>query len=247
MFFFALGTVSAQEGQEYLAELGFHGGGLIYAGEVNNIANKALFVKNLNNIQPDLGLFGRYKFNTRLALRIGYDYSAVAGNYASVINNVSQNAALNNKGISLIDVWGEYNFFDYEYNKNKRYSKTYSPYLFLGLGYALMPNSVVDKKNAFNIPLGLGMKVRLGTRWNLNMQWVNRLFLRDNVEGMPEFDNPLPATKANILNNDFMSGLTIGLSYNFWEKSCNCNSSKYNAPKRNLFAKPLNNSRPRKK
>lgn len=239
-------NVLAQENQEYRAEIGIQAGGNIYTGEVNSIGNKSLFLKNFKNTQPHFGALLRYKFNSRTALRLGYDYVGVKGNYVYAINTSAQNITLNNTGISQVDLWGEYNFFEYESNQFKRYSKTYTPYIFAGIGYMSMPNSQTERKSAVTIPFGLGLKVKMGKRWNLNVQWANHLLLSDNLEGLQDFDNQAPTTQSNLLNNDLFTGLTLGLSFDFWEKDCDCLGTKNVSSRKNRNAKPLNNSRPRK-
>ncbi|MGC3978896.1 MAG: DUF6089 family protein [Paludibacteraceae bacterium] len=238
----------AQDAKEYKAEIGIQAGGDIYAGDVNTVARKSHFSSNMSNIQPDFGAFFRYKFNSRVALRLGFDATSVQGNYLySNAETDTYNVTLNNNSIKMVDLWGEYNFFDYENNKYKRYSKTYSPYIFVGLGYIMMPASKAEKTSALALPFGFGLKVKLATRWNLNLQWSNRLLFADNLEGLPEYDNPMPKTVNNMLNYDLLSGVTVGLSFDFWERECDCISGSKKASKAYKAKRPLNNSRSRKR
>jgi len=69
---------------------------------------------------------------------------------------------------------------------------------------------------------GLGMKLKLGNRLNLNLQWSNRLLLADNIEGVAKYNNINNLNGLNIFNNDFISSLTIGVSFDIWKKECNC-------------------------
>lgn len=233
--------IFAQDSQEYLAEIGIQGGGNIYTGDVNSIGTKGLFSDNLSNLKSDFGAFFRYKLNKRIAFRLGYDRTGVKGDYHYYINDIKNTATLNNSGIGLVDLWGEYNFFDLENNKFRRYSKTYSPYIFAGIGYASMPNSNTQSTSAITLPFGFGVKFLLAPRWNLNLQWTNHLLFKDNLEGLSEFDNPNPSTRQNLMNNDLLSGLTIGLSFNFWEKSCDCNNGGRKKSASKKVGKPLNN------
>lgn len=234
----------AQDVPEYYSEIGAQLGGNMYFGDVNSISKSIISFENMKNVQPDLGLFYRYKFNNRIAVRVGYDYTGVRGKY--LYGAESLETSLNNTGISIIDMWGEYNFFEYENNQFKKYSRPYSPYIFTGIGYMFMPNSQAERTYAITVPFGVGMKWMLGTRWNLILQWTNHLLLSDNLEGLSEFDNPVPETKANFMNNDLLSGLTVGISFNFREKGCDCHNNRIK-PSKNIHSKPLNNSLQRKK
>ena len=89
-------------------------------------------------------------------------------------------------------------------------------------------SSIAMMVTIVGIPFGIGLKVKLGNRWNLNTQWCNRLYFSDKIEGVSNFDNPNNLNGNNILNNDLISSLTIGISYNIWRKSCDCIKNKNN-------------------
>lgn len=212
----------------YRAEIGVQTGINIYEGDVNSITNLGKFNSNLKNLQPDVGIMIRYRFNQRLALRLGYDYSSVKGNYAYAVGNETFTAKLNNS-VHAFDLWGEFNFFDLENNPYKRFSKMQSPYIFAGIGNLVMPGYQDEKgrKYTLTIPFGIGYKVKFGQRWNFNVQITHRLLLGDDLEGKRAFDNPIPKTDFNPMNQDIFSGLTIGFSYDIWEKNCNCNENSF--------------------
>jgi hypothetical protein len=200
-------NISAQD--EYRAEIGINGGGSYYLGE----ANSQLF----KNMQLAYSGFLRLSFNPRLSAKIEVTNTNVAG------------TGFNNSVI-VTDITGEFNFFDLEKNKNRQFSKIFSPYIFAGVGmmdYKYYTNITTLNINP-SIPFGLGMKVKLGTRWNLNVQWTTRLLLADNLEGKPEFNNPNWLNGSNPFNNDILSSLTIGISYNIWKKVCDCKNSSVN-------------------
>ena len=224
---------------EYKAEIGIQAGANAYTGDVNTIARKKQFLTGLTIIQPDFGAFLRYRFNTRTALRLGYDKSSVNGVYEYMDGVSTQSISLNNP-LRMIDLTGEYNFFDLENNPFKRFSKKYSPYIYAGLGYMNMPNSETGT-SSMTIPFGFGLKVKLAKRWNFNAQWSNHLLLGDNLEGKIEFDNPNPKTGFNPMNNDLLSGITLGISYDFWKRACNCNE---NTGKKSKVAKSKRLSTP---
>jgi hypothetical protein len=194
--------LSAQD--VYRAEIGINGGGSYYLGD----ANSTLF-KNMNLAYS--GYF-RYCFNTRLAAKL----------------EVTKPNIFNNN-ILAADLTGEFNFFDLEKDEYKRFSKTFSPYIFAGLGvmsytYINVSNQTSTKLTP-SIPFGIGMKVKLGKRWNLNTQWTTRLLLADDLEGVPALNDPNGLNGTNILNNDFLSTFTVGISFDFWKKVCDCKNT----------------------
>lgn len=223
---FSATYVVAQE-DPYKAEIGVQIGGNFYSGDVNTIASPGLYLKNLKNIKPDLGMVFRYRFNKRLALRLGYDYTMVKGNFQFLDTVQVHTVSLSNP-LHIVDFTGEFNFVDLENNPYKRTSKKVSPYIFAGVGWMLMPNyksGIATGNQSFTIPFGIGVKAKLGNRWNFNIQWTNRLLFKDNLEGMKLYDNPAPRNINNPMNNDFLSGISIGFTYDFWTRDCDCNDT----------------------
>ena len=193
-------NISAQD--DYRAEIGIAGGGAYYLGD----ANSQLF----KNTTFTYGALLRYRLNPRIAFRAEWNKAKVVWTGNSVGNNVN-----------VLDICGEFNFFDLEKNEYKRESRTFSPYIFAGIGvanYSYINNSTYTP----TIPFGVGMKVRLNTKWNLNAQWSNRLLMSDKLEGTALLNNPNNLNGTNFLNNDLLSTVTIGFTYNFWKKACDC-------------------------
>ena len=254
-FFILFFSFNSKSQDEYRAEIGLQGGANIYTGDVNTVAKPDYFLQNMKNIQPDFGLFFRYRFNPRTALRLGYDYSTVNGSYTYNVNTSQQLS----QTLHIVDMTGEYNFFDLENDPYKRYSKKYSPYIFAGLGVIYIPDAetLFQKKYAPTIPFGIGLKWKMAKRWNLNVQWTNQLLLSDNLEGTIRLDygelikdwdlngnpvwpndlSPIPTwtKRINPMNNDLLSGLTVGISFDFWKKGCDCNQSDKMKKKTSVF------------
>lgn len=190
---------------EYRAEIGVIGGGSFYLGD----ANKLLF----NNLQFTYGGFFRYNFNPRISAKAELIRTTVSGN-GFIPNNIYAG-----------DFTAEFNFFDLERNPYKQFNKTFSPYIFTGLGIftEMYRNQLENFPKFISLPFGVGMKVKLGKRWNLNAQWSNRLsLLSDNMEDNLLFSNPNELNGTNVFNNDLLSTVTIGFSYDIWKKRCDC-------------------------
>lgn len=188
---------------EYRAELGIIGGASYYIGD----ASSTFF--DYQNIKSALGGFFRYRINNRIAFK------------AELLSTVIAGSDIGNQAFAT-DVVGEYNFFDLENDPYKRFSKIYSPYILAGLGL-MNYNYLTVNTTSPDLVFGLGMKLKLGNRLNLNMQWSNRLLMiADNLEGVAKYNNLNNLNGLNIFNNDFVSSLTIGISFDIWKKECNC-------------------------
>ena len=193
----------------YKAEIGFTGGGSYYLGD----ANSQLF----KNMQPSYGGFFRYILNPRIAFRAELNKALIAGTFTYLNAPI-----ILNQNVYSVDFCGEFNFFDLEKNPYKRLSKTFSPYIFVGIG------GIYISTPEISIPFGVGMKVKLGNRWNLNLQWSNKLLFADNMEGIQALNNPQKINGSNIFNNDLLSTLTVGISFDIWKKECECMNSHSN-------------------
>lgn len=197
---------------EYRAEIGVTGGVGNYLGE----ANASL----LKYFQPVVGGIFRYKVNQRIAFRAELTTTNVAG------DGITKN------NIYTGDLCGEFNFFDLEQNPFKRFSKTYSPYIFTGL--CLMTDVYhAQTLPVAGIPFGMGLKVKIASRLNLNIQWTSRLMLVDNLEGTTSpgitdiYNNNKQLNGSNIFNNDMTSAFTVGITLDIWKRACNCLNSSY--------------------
>ncbi len=188
----------------YLAEVGFNGGGSYLIDDMNEIP----FI----NPKIDFGVTYRHNFNQRFSAHAEWNSS----NFDYDPTGIKKNTEVN-----MIDFCGEFNFFDLIKRDYKPKSKSFSPYIFTGYGVALTENTI--KSFPFGvgyIPFGIGFKYKMGNRINLNGKWAHRILLNDNIEGIT---GPLNGT--NLLNNDLLSTYTIGISYDFWERPCDCKNS----------------------
>ena len=200
----------AQNDREFRAEIGLLGGVGYYIGDTN----RTLF----RNTTPAYGALFRYRFDKRFAARTEFLRSSVRGgadgfNFDNLVHT--------------LDFAGEFNFFDLENNPHARFSRTFSPYIFAGIGlmhYYCAEEGATQACPQVNlsIPFGVGIKVKLGNRWNLNVQWSNRLLLADNLEGLWVFNDPHGLNGRNPLNNDMFSTFTVGLTFDIWRRVCEC-------------------------
>lgn len=213
------GLMNAQE-DTYFAEIGVHGGSSYYLGDANNVLFK--------NAQLSYGLIYRQKFNPRLAAHLSWNSTAVAGK--GIVDNV--NIPFNNR-VNAFDLAGEFNFFSYERKEYLPFSKTFTPFVFAGVG-TVIGNSIETRLSekitlpfGVSIPFGVGFKMMLGDRLNLNIMWSNRLMFNDNLEGKADFNDHAGLNGTNIFNNDMLSTLSVGITLNIWKKKCDCSSESF--------------------
>jgi hypothetical protein len=199
-----VGIVKAQN--EYRSEIGVLGGGSFYLGDANN----QLFANN----KTSFGLIYRQKLDTRLAITGSWNKTNVVGTGAGV--------SFDNP-INAIDLYGEFNFFDYDDKIYKPNSKKHSLFLFAGIGGMIFPyESVKPNTFMFSYIGGLGYKIMLGERFHLNFIWSQRLLLTDKMEGKSQLNNAGDLNGTNIFNNDMLSTFSVGLTYNIGKKKCKC-------------------------
>lgn len=197
-------TLYAAEENDYRAEVGILGGGSWYTGDANLVPFRGL--------TPNYGALFRYRFDTRLAAR-------AEGGYTTAKADVADPKFTN--PVYTLDVCGEFNFFDLERNEYKRFSKTFAPYIFVGVGMMVHGYEEQTAVGA-SIPFGVGIKVKLGGRFNFNAQLSNRLLLSDRLEGFEQWNNPNKLNGSNFLNNDLLSSITVGITFDVWKVACDC-------------------------
>ena len=214
------GLMNAQE-DTYFAEIGVHGGSSYYLGDANNVLFK--------NAQLSYGLIYRQKFNPRLAAHLSWNSATVAGKGS--IDNVN-NISFNNR-VNAFDLAGEFNFFSYERKEYLPFSKTFTPFIFAGVG-TVIGDSIETRLSekitlpfGVSIPFGVGFKMMIGDRLNLNVIWSSRMMFSDDLEGKKVFNDPAKLNGTNIFNNDMLSTLTVGITLNIWKKKCDCSSESF--------------------
>ena len=193
----------------YHAEIGANAGVSYYLGDANN--------KLFKNPELTYGLIYRQKFNPRLALQANWNYTKVTGSaflYSGSTINFENS-------IHALDFCGEFNFFDLEDKDYKPFSKTYSPFIFAGVG-AMFYTYEGEQDFMFSYPFGIGVKKMLGHRLNLNIMWSHRLLLTDQMEGVKQLNDPEKLNGTNLLNYDILSTLSLGITFDIFKERCKC-------------------------
>ena len=115
----------------------------------------------------------------------------------------------------------EYNFWPYGTGRDYRGAKRFSPVVFGGLDATYVSGG---DKNVFtaNVPLGLGVRYKVGERLNLGVDWAVHFSLSDRLDGVE--DPYYVRSKGVFKNTDCYSALQVTLTYSFMAKCQTCNN-----------------------
>lgn len=96
-----------------------------------------------------------------------------------------------------------------------------TPYIFLGLGMTFASGNEANSSVAANVPIGLGVKYKIGQRMNLGLEWGIHVSTSDELDGMKD---PYGIKSSGIFKNtDCYSSLRATLTYSFSAKCKTCN------------------------
>ena len=217
----ALATLGAhaQDEYEYRMEIGVGGGLVNYLGDFNGSI--------VSNMQPSASLILRRVFNPYMGLKLDFAYGKLKGSSADVKtwypeladNPIDFNSTLMDLSLSF-----EYNFWPYGTGREYRGAKRLTPFVFLGIGgtYAKPGDESVFTAN---VPIGVGVKYKLGRRLNLGLEWAAHFSLSDKLDGVAD---PYGIESSGLFKNtDCYSMLKFTITYSFMPKCKICNKDDY--------------------
>lgn len=215
--FFTLVSLGAkaQEEYEYKMEIGVGAGMVSYEGDFNGSIVK--------NMQPSASLILRRIFNPYMGVKLDVMYGKLKGSSADVKtyypgyddNPIEFSNTLLDAGLTF-----EYNFWPYGTGREYRGAKRLTPFVFLGIGATYVTGG---GENAFtaNVPIGLGVKYKIGKRLNLGLEWAMHVSLSDKLDGV---EDPYGIESSGVFKNtDCYSALKLTLTYSFMPKCKICN------------------------
>jgi len=209
---------------EYLMEVGAGVGVMSYEGDFNGSV--------LKNMQPSASLLLRRLLNPRMGFKFQFDYGKMKGSSADIktaypdysTGQYSPSGAsvyeFNNSLFDINAVY-EYNFWPYGTGQEYRGAKRLTPFVFVGLG---LTYATGGGNNAFtaNIPMGVGVKYKIGERLNLNVDWTMHFSMSDKLDGIADPYNV--RTSGIFKNKDCYSALMVSLTYSFMQKCRTCHN-----------------------
>jgi hypothetical protein len=208
LFLLAL-SVSGQRSADY----GIFGGVSSYIGDINT---NRLFYSPL----PAGGVFYRYNFHPRQALRTNLIIGGLRANGRDFKNNVSPaDTASFSSTVAEWAVQFEFNFLPYS-TQGKRWN--YTPYIAGGAGIAFINTTSLTYVPV--IPFSLGFKINIYKNLGLEAEYGFRKTFYDNFDGLT--DNVDPDHKAWLHNNDWYSFAGISFTWKMYNKLAGCPAFK---------------------
>ena len=211
----AMLNMNAQTDDEYLMEIGGGVGFLGYLGDYNNVLTR--------DLQPMATLLVRRNLNPYMGLRLAASFGKLKGDERD-IKTVYPSTGVTpysfSRTLTDVSLTYEYNFWPYGTGHDYYGAKRLTPFVFLGLGgtYAGGDGSSVFTAN---VPIGLGLKYKVGQRMNVGVEWAMHFSMSDKLDGR---NNPYGITSSGMFKNtDCYSVLQLTLSYSFMPKCTTCN------------------------
>ena len=234
-------ALHAQDDVEYRAELGAGIGMTSYHGDFSSAL--------IGNVQPAGAVVFRRIFNPRMALRIAAMYTKVKGkleDVKTVYPDLAQSGYSFSNSIGDLTTAFEYNFLPYGTGRDYRGAKRLTPFVSLGIGvtYANCPEGTLDyskgqwtadgtytpehntTKGVFtmNIPIGFGVKYKVGSRSNIILDWQMHFSLSDRLDGIKD---PYRIPSSGLFKNtDCYSTLMLSYTYSLSPKCSTCNNDR---------------------
>ena len=213
--FLVIGSSFAQrENFRSRSTLGFMVGGSYYIGDLNQY-------DHFNNTNLSLGLVYRYYVNSRLELRLSYNYGKVEGSDADSdyayyrLRNLSFESQIHELTGGI-----EFNYLNYKIGDGKYF---FTPYMFIEMGafrmnpmreyqgemVELQPLGTEGQGSSLNdqdpysltqfvIPMGVGVKINLGQRMAMSIEYGIRKTFTDYLDDVGgDYVDPVLLTQEN--------------------------------------------------
>ena len=212
---FSLLTASAQEDPEYRLEVGAGIGVITYLGDFNGDLMKGM--------QPWGTVIVKYKMNPRNAVGATIGYGKLKGSSDRVTTWYPEGYYEFDTKMFDLGVRYEYNFWPFGTGREYRGARRLTPYIAPGFGFAY--HNGPEKGVAVNLPLGAGIKYKIGDRLNFAAEWRIHFTLSDKLDGVSD---PYGIKSSGIFKNtDCFSILQATLTYDLWAKCKTCNNDRY--------------------
>jgi len=115
----------------------------------------------------------------------------------------------------------EYNFWPYGTGRDYRGAQRLTPFVFLGFGGTYAKTGDTSTFTG-NLPVGLGVKYRVGDRLNVGLEWAIHFSLSDKLDGVK--DPYYVESSGPFKNADGYHCLQLTLTYSFMAKCNTCHN-----------------------
>lgn len=210
-------TASAQQDDEYLMEIGGGVGMVSYQGDFNG--------KITSGMQPAGAIVWRRLLNPYMGFRVMGMMGKLKGDATRVETyypDETTRAYSFDRSLTDVSVTYEYNFWPYGTGRDYRGAKRFTPFVFGGLGATFVTGGGNNVFTA-NVPLGLGVKYKIGPRLNLGLEWAVHFSLSDKLDGVKD---PYNIESSGLFKNtDCYSAFQLTLTYSFMAKCRTCHNA----------------------
>jgi len=204
----------AQDAPEYRLEAGAAAGLITYLGDYNGHL--------LKGMQPWGAAVVKYRMNPRSALGLTVGYGRLKGSSDNAGTWYPQERYQFETDAVDAGLRYEYNFWPFGTGREYRGARRLTPFIALGLGITYYKGP--EKGVTANLPLGAGVKYKMGERLNLTAEWRMHLSLSDKLDGTAD---PYGIASSGIFKNtDCYSILQVAVTYDLWAKCKTCHSDR---------------------
>lgn len=215
----SVGAAMAQDEPTYKREIGVGIGVTNYLGDFNGSLAKGY--------QPEASIIFRHIYNPYSALKLDMSYAQIKGSSRDVTTYYEaykDEPYTFSRSLMDLNATYEYNFWPYGTGRDYRGAVRFTPYFFFGLGATLAMGDPETAVTA-NVPIGLGVKYKIGERLNLGVEWAFHASLGDKIDGVAD---PYGIKSSGIFKNtDCYSSLRATLTYSFSPKCPTCNKDDW--------------------
>ena len=205
----------AQDEPEYKMEAGAGAGLVAYVGDFNG--------NLLKGMQPWGTLIAKYHLSPRAAVAFNLGMGKIKGSsdHAETWYPIEPYEFDHSLTEGIIRY--EYNFWAYGTGKEYRGARRLVPFIAIGLG--LTHHSGESSGITMSLPIGAGIKYKIGQRLNLIAEWAMRFTPSDQLDGRSD----LYGIKSSGLfkNTDCYSVLQLALTYDLWMKCKTCHNDRF--------------------
>lgn len=204
--------------QDYKYDIGVEAGISSYWGDVNQ--SSLIYRPGFTG-----GAVFRYVIDYRWAIRANLSAAMLSGN-ATDDDNILPGGDGDGYQFSttLFDAGcrAEFNFFNYGVGQSYKNTSRFSPYITAGLAFCA---GFPEGNNFFtvNIPFGVGVKYKVGQRWNLGLEFVMHKVIGDRIDNI-DLKDPYQIPSSALKNTDWFSTLALSITYDFGFKTLPCNT-----------------------
>ena len=199
---------------------------MTYLGDFNNSI--------LKSPGPMFSVLAKYKPNPRMAWALIGSYGSLKGSSATAKTwypSMSERMADFNTSLVDVSVRYEYNFWPFGTGREYYGAKKLTPFIALGLGASianakLTQDGIQTKSSsvAGQLPIGLGVKYKMGARLNLAVEWMMHFTAGDKLDGIKD---PYGIESSGLFKNtDCYSMLGLTLTYDLWAKCKTCHNDR---------------------